>query len=49
MQDITKKYLEVHDHGVKCPKCRSEDILIGADEHGHFWVIECYGCWFKGN
>ena len=48
MQDITTTYLEIHDHNIRCPKCKGEDILIGINEQGYFWVIECNDCGYKG-
>jgi len=31
---------------IKCPECRSEDVLIGFDE-GYFWICECRKCGYK--
>jgi len=48
MQDITKKYLEIHGYVVKCPKCKSEDVLIGINEERYFWISKCNDCGYEG-
>lgn len=30
-----------------CPKCKSEDVIIGMDESGYFWFIKCNKCSYK--
>ena len=32
---------------IKCPKCRSEDILIDMENNGYFWVSQCNKCGYK--
>ena len=50
MMDITQKYLEQHpDIVIKCPKCESQDVVVGEDEDGYFWVYECNKCGYRNN
>ncbi len=32
---------------IKCPKCRSEDILIDLENNGYFWVSQCNKCGYR--
>lgn len=42
-RELFKKY----ELEIKCPKCKSEDILIGMDDNGYFWVCQCNKCGHK--
>ena len=41
--ELFKKY----ELEIKCPKCRSEDILISIENNGYFWVSQCNKCGYK--
>lgn len=35
---------------IKCPKCKSEDVVVGMEEIGkYFWVSQCNKCGYKEN
>ena len=41
--ELFKKY----ELEIKCPKCRSEEIVIGMEHNGLFCVSDCKKCGFK--
>ena len=48
MKDITRNYIKVHDSDIRCPKCKSEDVVVKEDE-GYFWVYKCNSCGYSKN
>lgn len=32
---------------VRCPKCKSQDIVAYGEEDGYYGVLECNKCGFK--
>ena len=32
---------------IKCPKCRSEEIIIEEDEEGYYRVLKCNKCGYE--
>jgi len=32
---------------IKCPKCKSEEIIIEEDEEGYYQVLKCNKCGYE--
>lgn len=45
MSGITERFTggdySIH---IKCPKCKSEDVVVEEDEKGYFFVLKCNKC-----
>jgi len=43
-----RELFDRYEPAIKCQKCKSEDILIGMESNGYFWVSKCNKCGYKG-
>ena len=32
---------------IKCPKCKSEEVIIEEDDEGYFHVLKCNKCGYE--
>ena len=42
-----RKLFMKYELEIKCPKCRSEEILVGMNNNGYFWISQCNKCGYK--
>ena len=38
----------IEEIDIRCPKCKSNQVIVHIDEEGYYEVLECYKCGFKG-
>ena len=48
MEDINSKFTG-GDYSIciKCPKCKSEEVIIEEDEEGYYQVFKCNKCGYE--
>ncbi len=45
MSGITEKFTGGdYSVSIKCPKCKSEEVIIEEDDDGYFHVLKCNKC-----
>ena len=48
MEGITEKFTGGdYSIPIKCPKCKSEEVIVEEDEEGYFYVLKCNKCGYS--
>jgi len=33
---------------VCCPRCKSQNVILGEDKEGYYWIQKCNNCGYEG-